>query len=95
MANYPAAPSFVKDPVSVLDFQWDWSEWLGEGETLSDKDVSADDGVTVNSSSIDGPVVSAWIAGGTSGKSYNVKCKVTTSSGRVDARTISIDVRNR
>lgn len=92
---YPYIPSFTKDPQSVLDFSWDWSAWLGEGETIVDKTVTPDAGVTVNSSSVSGDVVAAWLAGGTAGTTYTVACAITTSAGRAETRRIQISVVHR
>jgi hypothetical protein len=87
--------SFTKDPVAVLDFEWDWSAWLASGETISEASVIATSGLTVNSSTVSGSRVSAWVSGGTAGQSYAVKCQVTTSAGRTDARSITITVSDR
>lgn len=92
---YPYVPSFVKDPQAVLDFNWDWSAWLGEGETITDKTVTPDAGLTVDSSSTAGKVVVAWISGGTSGATYVVACTITTSAGRAETRRIQISVQMR
>jgi len=89
---YPYVPSFIKDPQAVLDFNWDWSVWLGEGETITDKTVTPDVGLTVNSSSINGGIVAAWLAGGEIGTSYSVACTITTSAGRTETRRIQISV---
>jgi len=85
-------PSFIKDPQAVLDFNWDWSAWLGEGEAITDKTVTPDAGLTVNSSSINGGVVAAWLAGGVAGITYTVACTISTSAGRTETRRIQIVV---
>ncbi|WP_250502855.1 hypothetical protein [Caballeronia sp. AZ7_KS35] len=89
---FPYVPSFIKDPQAVLDFNWDWSAWLGEGETITDKTVSPDAGLSVNSSSIEGGVVSAWLSGGVAGANYIVACTITTSAGRTETRRIQVGV---
>ena len=33
-----------------------------------------------------------WISGGTAGKVYRVTCQITTDSGRIDERSITIRV---
>jgi hypothetical protein len=87
--------SFSKDPVAVLDFEWDWTAWLAAGETILDASATAASGLTVDSSTISDARVSAWISGGTAGQSYPVKCQVITSAGRTDARSITIAVMDR
>lgn len=92
---FPYVPSFIKDPQAVLDFNWDWSAWLGDGETITDQAVMPDAGLTVNSSSIDGDVVAAWLAGGAVGATYTVACSITTSAGRTETRRVQIVVQLR
>ncbi len=89
--------SFTKDSDAVLDYKWDWSSWLESGETISTKTVTADSGITVDSSSItdSSASVTAWLSGGTAGQSYAVACKIVTSNGRTDERTIRVSVVNR
>lgn len=89
--------TYLKDPDAVLDYQVDWSSWLAEGETLSDHTITADDGITVDSSNItdSNTTVTAWLSGGTAGRKYKVVYRITTTEGRTDDRTISLVVRNR
>ena len=92
MAN---PPSFIKDPQAVLDFNWDWSAWLGQNETIVDKTVTSASGITVDSSSISNKVVAAWISGGAAGTTYVVACTIATSAGRTETRRIQIVVQLR
>jgi len=39
--------------------------------------------------------VTAWISGGENGKTYRVSCKITTTEGRIDERSIFIKVKDR
>ena len=85
----------LKDPSAVLDYAFDWTEWLATGETITDHTITADTGITVDSSTeLDGKVT-VWLSGGTAGINYKVACKITTSAGRTDERTIWIKVTNR
>jgi hypothetical protein len=97
---------FTKDPVGVLDYKFDWKaltngsgagDWVATGETISSHTITADTGITVDSS---GPTdantsVTVWLSGGTAGVDYEVACKITTSASRTDERTDVIRVRNR
>lgn len=29
------ADSYIKDPNAVLDYQWDWSAWLPDDDTIA------------------------------------------------------------
>ena len=100
------ASSFVKDPDAVLDYKWDFaastngsgdSDWLASGETISSHTVTADTGLTVDSSSITdtNTSVTAWLSGGTAGTDYGVTCQIVTSASRTDDRTITIKCQER
>ena len=88
------ADAFQKDPAAVLDYEWDWSAWLGS-DTITSHTVTASTGITVASSTKTSTAVTAWLSGGTAGQSYGVTCQITTTAGRTDERTIMIAVINR
>lgn len=96
----------LKDPAAVLDYKFDWaastngtgdSDWLVAGETISAHTVTADTGLTVDSSSTDDGATSvvAWLSGGTAGRTYDVVCQITTTDARTDERTMRIKVTDR
>ena len=82
----------LKDPSAVLDYVFDWTEWLATVETITDYTITADTGITVDSSTEDDGIVTVWLSGGTAGINYKVACLVETSAGRTDERTIWIKV---
>lgn len=95
-----------KDPDAVLEYKFDWkaltnltgnTDWLESGETISSITITADTGITVDSSSItdSNTSVTIWLSGGSDGVSYNVACKIVTSSSRTDERTALINVEQR
>ena len=85
----------LKDPSAVLDYVFDWTEWLATVETITDHTITADTGITVDSSTESDGKVIVWLSGGTAGINYKVACLITTSAGRTDERTIWIKVTNR
>ena len=85
----------LKDPSAVLDYVFDWTEWLATVETITDHTITADTGITVDSSTESDGKVIVWLSGGEAGKWYKVACKITTSAGRIDERTLHIRVENR
>ncbi len=100
------ARKFVKDPDSVLDYVFDFaastngtgtSDWLAAGETISTKTVTADTGITIDSSAITdaNTSVTVWLSGGTAGIEYSVACLITTSASRTVERTIRVQVEER
>ena len=90
------AQEHVKDPQAVKDYKFDWSLWLATGDAISDHTITADTGLTVDSSSITdaNTSVTVWLSGGTVGANYNVTCQVETAGGRTDERTMKFYVRN-
>ena len=86
------AGAFTKDPASRLDWVWDWTDWLAAGETITAQTVTAPDGLTVEPPTHADGKVTVWISGGTTGKVYRVTCQITTDSGRIDERSITIRV---
>ena len=87
--------SWNKSPVAKLDYSVDWSDWLADGETISEHDWTVPTGLTEVSASELGGVCTVWLSGGTVGTTYSVRNEITTSAGREDARTIKITVANR
>ena len=88
---------FYKDPDAVLDYSFDWSNWLDDSgpETISSRTVTVETGLTKDSDSESNGVVTVWLSGGISGKTYTVACEIVTSAGRTDERTMLIKVRQR
>mgnify|MGYP000967131429 FL=1 len=85
----------LKDPSAVLDYAFDWTGWLAAGETITDHTITADTGITVDSSTESDGKVTVWLSGGTAGINYKVACLITTTAGRTDERTIWIKVVDR
>lgn len=86
---------YLKDPSALLDFSFDWSPWLADGETIDDHTITVDDGLTLDSHSVDDTSVTVWLSGGTARTLYKVACLITTTAGRTDERTMTIRVTNR
>lgn len=85
-----------KDPAAVLDYEFDWSAWLADGETITGTPLIEAPGLTVNPPGKETQVadgkVTFWIGGGAAETFYDVACKVVTSAGRTDRRTASLRV---
>lgn len=102
-----ATPVITKSPQAVLDFGLDLAPsptalaqpWLAVGEQVVSLVVTADPGLTVQSSSIGtnasgvaGALLIAWLSGGVAGTTYNVSYTFTTNSTppRTDCRSLSV-----
>jgi hypothetical protein len=88
------ATSFIKDPSDVLDYTFDWTDFLATGETISSYTVTPDTGLTKDSDSQASGVITYWVSGGTADSLYNVVCKIVTSAGRTVERTATFKVKN-
>ncbi len=97
---------FVKDPDALLDYVFDWapltnnrlhakSDWLEANETITAATVTADSGLTVSNVSFTDTAVVAWLSGGVAGESYTVRCRITTSAGRIDDRSVEVQIVDR
>lgn len=85
----------TKDPDAVLDYVFDWTDWLEVGETIISNVITVGSGITKDSDSESAGIVTIWLSGGTHGIDYLVACKITTSLDRTDERTINIRCRDR
>lgn len=84
-----------KDPQAVLDWAFEWSNWLAASETISSATVTVDAGLTKDTQSNTSTKVTVWLSGGTLGTTYKVVCRITTNQGRTDERTIGIRLTDR
>lgn len=89
----------IKDPEAVLPFTVDWSAWLtAENDTASAITWTVPTGLTQEATpapTIVSGKATVWISGGTPGETYPVVCRIATTGGRVDERTIRIRVEQR
>lgn len=82
-----------KDPDAVLDYVFDWTEWLDDiDDTISGIEIIPETGITCDSSSFTEKTAIAWISGGIAGTTYQITCRITTAAGRIDDRSIYISV---
>lgn len=92
-----AVSRFIKDPQARLDYAVDWSAWLAAAETISAQTVTVTSGdVTLDGSPAQASgVVTQWLTAGTLDTTSRVRFHITTSAGRQDDRSLTIDVRDR
>ena len=89
--------SFTHDPQAVLDYTWDWSPWLADGETIAAATVAANsDAVTVSDVGHDDTTVTAWVTATSADRTtVRLRCHIVTSAGRADDRTITVSITDR
>ena len=78
-----------KDPDSVLDYQLDWSSWLGT-DTISTSVFTVPTGLTKDSEGNTSTTSTVWLSGGTLNQIYNVVCRITTTGGRTVDRSFDV-----
>jgi hypothetical protein len=86
-----------KDPDAVLDYQFDWSQYLQAGETIltSTFIVVGSDSLVLSNESVAGGVTTFWAAGGVSGEAAQITNRITTDQGRTDDDTALLRIRPR
>lgn len=92
-----------KDPVAVLTYTFDWSQWLVDGDTIGNAvyelQVRANDPKPIvnQASGIAGAGLKTYIklSGGQKERTYTVTCTVTTANGLIDRRNFRVRVKDR
>jgi hypothetical protein len=90
-----------KDPDARLDYEVDWgSSYLEDGETIASSvwaidsapdailTIGTGDYVPTNTTT----TATVWLLGGTAGKIYLVRNRITTSENRIDDETLRVYV---
>lgn len=78
-------------PGADLDYIENWSEWLGDGETVEQSQWTATAGITLSRQTVlNGTHACVFAAGGVAGQVYELTNTITTSQGRIDSRTITL-----
>lgn len=90
MADY-----WTKDPDAVLDWHFDWINWLDQGEVITTSTFDVTAGIAVNATENTTSNTTVWLAGGRAGQNYQVTNRIITSAARTDERSIIIRVRDR
>lgn len=81
----------TKNTAAVLDYERDWSTWLGE-DTISTSTWIVPGGITVNNESHTPTAATIWLSGGTEGRDYELINRVTTAGGRTEEARVLIIV---
>ena len=82
----------AKDPDAILNWLWDWADWLSDGDSITAKNVSSPAGITDDGGTINGAGVDVVLSGGADGNSYDVTVEITTAAGLKDHRTVTFVV---
>ena len=87
------APS--KDPSAILDYGFDWVDWL-DGDTISTSSWSVSPvGLTASPNTKTSTTTTVWLSGGAVGSTYQVTNTIVTAVGRTDQRTLLVAIQDR
>lgn len=88
-----------KDTEAQLIYTFDWSQWLPEGDTVSETEYTITarandpDPLAIESQGVQsGTNTYVQLSNGQEGKTYTVTCKITTTGGLVDRRNFRVKV---
>jgi len=85
---------FRKDVDAILDYQIDWSDWLGS-DTIATSTWTIPSGITQDSATNTNTTATVWLSGGTAGTAYTLTNRITTAAGRTQDQSIVILVIDR
>lgn len=88
------------DPDAILDWRFSWADWLTDGDTITTATVTdttgtAEPTIVVGTTTHDDTSVTVWLSGGVAGQLARITCRITTSQGRTDERTLRLYVTDR
>jgi hypothetical protein len=88
--------SYIKQPVDIIDYDIDYSEWLPSDDSISSAtfNISGSEDLSVSSFSINGQVVKVFLAGGVDGESCKIEVTIVTAAGRTKQIEFKVRVRN-
>lgn len=87
--------NFTKQPVDVVDYDIDYSQWLTSGDNVESAVVNVvPEGLTVESVFINDPKLKIWVSGGIDATTYKVTVTMTTADGRVKQDEFKIKVKD-
>jgi len=88
--------TYIKDPQEVLDYGFDWSDWLETGDTVDTSDWTIKpSGLTEVSDSKTDTTTMIWVSGGTVGSKHKVTNRVLTADNRTVERSFYVKIQSK
>jgi hypothetical protein len=83
-----------KSPDERLDYDFDFTRWLSEGDAIASATAEVEFGTIVT----DGvehsdTAAKVWVTGGTDGETAEIKVQVTTDQGRIKDECLKLRIR--
>lgn len=85
------AVTVYKHPSATLDYQLNWSNWLA-GDTISSSTWVVPTGLTKVLDTNETTTCTIWLSGGTDKANYKVVNTITTATGKVESKAITVSV---
>ena len=87
---------YKKDPNATLDYTFDWTAYLTPiADTIASVTWVLGDGLTKVSQSNTTLTATAFISGGTVGENLQLTCRIVTTGGRTDDRSVTLKIVDR
>lgn len=87
---------YKKDPNAVLDYTFDWTAYLTPtGDAISSVTWVLTSGITKASQSNSTTTATAFVSGGVAGNVETLTCRIVTTGGRTDDRSIYLKIIDR
>lgn len=88
--------AYDKDPNAKLDYIFDWGPYLAPiADTITSVLWLTSAGLTVSQTSFTTTTATAFVSGGVLDASETLTCRITTAGGRIDDRTITLEITER
>lgn len=85
--------TYTKSPSAILDYQVDWTAWIGS-DTISSVCWVVPAGLTQVSTASTSACASIFLSGGSASALYAVTNKISTAGSRTNDRTFFVQVRD-
>lgn len=88
---------FPHDPNETTDYPFDWSQWLARSgnDTITNAEAVLEAPLELDHIGFDTQHATIWVKGGAAGALARVTCRITTAGGRVQDRSIFLQVKER
>lgn len=84
--------NFTQDPNDVLDYPFDYSQWLAAGETIVSSAWYPSPGIVVGTTTNAFTYTVVWLSGGSLGFPYTVQNRIVTSDGRTKNKSMTLRI---
>jgi len=86
---------FKKQSAEVLDYDVDYTEWFEDRiDSPASYVVTAEPGITIVSSTIDGMVVKVVLSGGLHGEKYKITARLTSTAGLLKEADFTVTIKD-